>query len=681
MANNNEIGNYINKWIADSATTMAEAYERAGLAVNYKHGRQWDENKFNALELKGVKPITVNRCLPVVNTISGVQRQNKQDIRAYPRKYGTDEIASIYTELIKFTKDFSDGDFVFSQAFTNALVTGQDFIDIDVAEDRFAGGSLEMKRYSIFDTVLDPINTTYDLNNSGRYIGFKKRMPKQEAEILFGDKLGKGNGKGSWKEHNSVIETVEELLGDGNTALADDQYDPSLADVIDHIQQETYLVYKFWWREPIKGYRWEDREAGTTKVLTDSKSISRAKKAVTAKPQRFKGKDIITYKLHKTFYSNGSVLSDEVQPFGVEFDFMPTIRVSPYYDNGYAFGIIDNILGAQDEVNLNRTAMVRNLTKSINSGFKTAGGSPKAIEDLEMYGSTPGKVFDETKYGGKIERIEPAQLSQGFFDLSELSANEIKEISSVNDQMQGYDSGREESGRALELKRRQGLTSIEVVMDNLDQSFRIFGSTVIEFVRNTEVYTDKEIIDIIGKSELIGQDNLAEAEQKFNIRPPKPYIPPQPDPEKMQMVDPMSQQQVQTKYKQAFVKAAPKIKKWQKALEGWEQVVKEQAKRDLLDAIKSDKAGIYGIKVDVSPESPTVLLSNTAELTELAKAFPGNIPLQTLIKNSSITNKDEILQEINQQQQRQAQQAAQVQRAQQQQQQGQAVNTNQPNQG
>jgi hypothetical protein len=41
-------------------------------------------------------------------------------------------------------------------------------------------------------------------------------------------------------------------------------------------------------------------------------------------------------------------------------------------------------------------------------------------------------------------------------------------------------------------------------------------------------------------------------------------------------------------------------------------------------------------------------MANQIELTEIAAAFPGRIPVGVVIKNSGLTNKDEIAQEVEQ---------------------------------
>jgi hypothetical protein len=80
----------------------------------------------------------------------------------------------------------------------------------------------------------------------------------------------------------------------------------------------------------------------------------------------------------------------------------------------------------------------------------------------------------------------------------------------------------------------------------------------------------------------------------------------------------------------------------------WGEVVKLEAIQMFLEQMRADDKGIYGIKVDLSPEAPTIKMSNLIELTEIAAAYPGRIPIGVFIKNSGLTNKDEVAAQVQQ---------------------------------
>ena len=100
----------------------------------------------------------------------------------------------------------------------------------------------------------------------------------------------------------------------------------------------------------------------------------------------------------------------------------------------------------------------------------------------------------------KSGRIEPGQLSAGHIALSELGENDIKEVSGVNADLQGHLSERQESGRAMMLRHKQGMLVSEILFDNFRYSMQIFGQTMLEFIRKTNLYSEQEIRQVLDDS-------------------------------------------------------------------------------------------------------------------------------------------------------------------------------------
>jgi hypothetical protein len=339
--------------------------------------------------------------------------------------------------------------------------------------------------------------------------------------------------------------------------------------------------------------------------------------------------------LHKTCVIGDVMLMDEVDPFGKDINFLPFTRFSPYFEDGYVFGVLENLQGPQREVNINRTQATRIMQQTSNSGWIVNKILDPAKEKiLKLFGSLPGIVLQKQDYGGGIEKIEPNQLSTGHIALAERSTNDVKEISLVNDQMRGVDTGRAESGRAIALKQRQGQQGIEPLLDNLDWTLKLAGAMVVEYTRKTDVYSDEEIKKIIDESKLIDPEVMAEAESRFRISPDIQ----QPNAELMAIMTQEDQRKIMSKHNEY----AGRVN------ENWGEVVRLEAIDMFLEQMRADDKGMYGIAVDLSPEAPTIKMANLVELAEIAQAYPGRIPVEVFIKNSGLTNKDEIAAEVQQ---------------------------------
>jgi hypothetical protein len=92
------------------------------------------------------------------------------------------------------------------------------------------------------------------------------------------------------------------------------------------------------------------------------------------------------------------------------------------------------------------------------------------------------------------------------------------------------------------------------------------------------------------------------------------------------------------------------------------QIMQEEKQKvdinQLYEAMKSFAVGHYGYKVDAKPNMPTMRLANLEILMQMATAgLP--IPVDIIIEQSDIPNKDEVVQRLREEAQRAAQMAAQ----------------------
>jgi len=67
----------------------------------FRVGKQWEESDYQALWSRGVRALTINKIHPILLLLSGLERQNRTDFRAFPEG-GEDLLtADIATRLLK----------------------------------------------------------------------------------------------------------------------------------------------------------------------------------------------------------------------------------------------------------------------------------------------------------------------------------------------------------------------------------------------------------------------------------------------------------------------------------------------------------------------------------------------------------------------------------------------------
>ncbi|MCK4322594.1 hypothetical protein KAX08_08780 [candidate division WOR-3 bacterium] len=543
---------------------------------------QWDSAERSLLEEEEKPCLTINHVLPIINLLSGMERQNRADIKAFPRKGGTRIIADAFTSLVKHSVDMCHGETEQSIQFTDGLISGKGWLKTDISfkKDKI-NGDLVMRRKSPFDVYEDPNANRYDLNESGKYI----------VECFWGDKE---QIKLLYSEHADAIEKYtgdprDEDMTDAKGKLIKksdkEDKDPS---------EYRFRLKEIWWKSYKKQLFLIDGANMSFSPVHDSqkevvKVILEKERRLAEREQRrprYHLKEHIIEVLHMTTMLGEMILEDIEDPYD-GMTMFPLQRFSPYWFDGVTFGVVEGLKDPQKEINKRTSQMLHIINHTANTGWIVKDSEQGTKDILEKEGSKPGVQI--TYSNTPPEKIEPNTFPQGLFILKQDEEANIKKISGLNPDILGQGDKRTDSGIAILRRQRQGATISEPVYDNFRLSQRIFGETLIEMIRHSNVYSPAEVAHI-----------MQEEKQEIDI----------------------------------------------------EQLYK---------AMKSWAIGHYGYRVDQKSHTPTVRMANLEILMQMAQAgLP--IPIDVIIENSDIPNKEEIVQRVREEAKRVAEEEQQQQR-------------------
>lgn len=516
--------------------------------------------------------LTINHILPIVNLLSGMERQNRADIKAFPRKGGMRIIADAFTSLCKHSVDLCHGETEQSVQFVDGIISGKGWVKTDISykKDR-RNGDLVMKRRSPFDMYEDPNTNTYDLNESAKYV----------IECFWGDKE---QIKLIYPKHKRDIEKYtqdpqDEDLTDvkGKLVRKSDQEDRDPSEY-------RYRLKEIWWKDYKRQLFLIDGATMVFSPVHDSQKeivkVMIEKERRLAENQkrrpRYSLKEHIIEVLHVTTMLGDMILEDIEDPFH-GMTMYPIQRFCPYWFDGIIFGVVEGLKDPQVEINKRTSQMLHIVNNTANTGYMVQEDETDTIELLKEEGSKPGVVITWGKTEPK--KIEPNEFPQGIFILKQDEESNIKKISGLNPDILGQGDKRTDSGIAILRRQRQGATISEPVYDNFRLSQRIFGETLIEMIRHSNVYSPAEVAHV-----------MQEEKQEIDVE-------------------------------------------------------------QLFKAMKSWAVGHYGFRVDQKPHTPTMRMANLEVLMQMANAgLP--IPVDVIIENSDIANKEEIVQRIREEAQR-----------------------------
>jgi hypothetical protein len=612
--------------------------ERAQTCADFERGAQWTEDEYNRYKAVGVEPIMINRCLSTIKALDGLLVENKQDITAIPRKGAKKTSARVLTEIIKHAQDVGGFDGVAANTFRKGNITTAGFIAIDINKTKSANGQICFQSGGFFDVMPDPDGQDYDMDKPEigcKYVIVRKWIDKEALTAIHGD-IGQAPvaGSGGMEAYIAAVMQQAQFYTE---------------------EEMTYRfpVYTVWWKEYVEGLLVIDQQLGQTRVVTEN--LVKIRK-LAKNSQRFKIEKAVGTILHKSTVINGKMLEDVPNPLGPLIDFFPIVRYVPIFREDFERGILDDVTHINYEENLRRTQVNRLLILTANAGWIIGDGSNKeAVKRIENYGSYPGIVLSRGDFGGFIEKIEPNPIPADFI-LAKQSSTDIKEITGLNSAMQGYDEGtKDEPGVVLEMRRKQGITANSGLFDNFNTTLEMLGNKLLAILDAFDIYTEDEIRAIIGESDLIDEEMMQKAEQYIQSRVAgttlrRPQMP-QPIPQEVMLGLPPDQMVQAYRTMETGIKGAQLYAQKYPVLKGkFDEAKRELAIRMFLKDLYSSEVTQYGIKIVLSPNTPTARMAMSQRLMAIQDKY-GFVPFDILAEYLDIP--PEVKARIVQQQQAQ----------------------------
>lgn len=646
-----EILRKVQRWWDDSEEGLEERLERGEKCLEYRLGGagMWDQGVLDVLRSEGRPAVSLNDIAPDVEYLNGIFWQNQKDIKAYNRQSSTTTAAEVLTQLIKHVVDQSHGVEEMLETFEDGNVNGIGWLQVMRAKDPDDGGmKLIIRRRSPGTVMEDPDRRDYDLNNDCKWIHFGEWVDKDEIEAEYPDKKETltQTGKENWvyKFVRAFARTVFRYYGGESKTLG----------------KYRYFKRYTWWNEYRSGYRWIDNETGEHRKLWRKDDIEKAKVATESMADRFELQEEKKIKvLCHAIWIDDVLLEYTDNYWDCDCSSMGFFNYSSYWKDGYAQGIVDNLISIDDGVlgpceltNKAVSGALHILNQGANAPILKEQNSltEEGDKNLEDFGSKPGVIIEYKEGRKPPEWKEPPTISTAHTAILSIGDAYHKKVTGINDQNLGNEPKKDMSGVAIQLQQNQGLTVNESKFRRIDRTQRLLGELILELIIKGDIYTDKEIIDIV-EPELFKNPRLLAESAKDIGEPPKQPEPPEANALMyVQQQNPQDAAVIMMMYQEA-------MKKWQSEMEVYQRRVEENARKKVLEEVRNMRLAWYGVKVAESQTAVTRRIVNRIELENFEKLHPGLIDPAVLAEAMDLPEKDRIIESIKQRQQMAAQQA------------------------
>lgn len=620
--------------------------ERMRKCRRFRVGDQWDDD-VKAWYKSGRKhALTINLILPTILQVAGVHSDNKKDITVRPTNGGTDASARIISSLLKFTLHHRRFHQEHTDGFRNAIGDGAGYLmAYRDFEDDPKRGNLAVRRLNPFSVLTDPSVDEYNMNTSGQYVIWDEWMDEERAKLKWPDKaneitVGAPRDVGQHGIFASIV----------NFFYDDDDYhrDEDKESVSENRAHKVRITHTWWkeWKTVVYLYRVGQDDLEPLK-LTKSDEITEAKKQARERPEIASVSERIEPLMHHTQTNRSVFLEDVPNPWAYEDNpnegimQFPIVPIYAYYEDGYIFSLVENLISPQEEHNFARSTLLNISKKLANTGWIGKGLGTKFREWLQIHSGQDGVVIDMPNAASKLDKIEPTQIPTNQVLNAQMAKEDIGDIANVKLDRKDF-SKSQLTNQARAIKERDSLIASNTLFSNDEHSILILGEFLVDAIRNTGIYSETEIKAIVDESDMLDDKILQDAAELLasqGIQLPEPPVD--------------IQQQVQELQDQPEALAAliqgvqQEIQTFRELQAQFQQIQKETAQAIILEEIKTLRSGKYGTMIDQQSHSPTMRIANFIELLELHKVLLesnyAGIPREQLIEASDAPNKAAII--------------------------------------
>jgi hypothetical protein len=450
---------------AESISINQSFWSEASIDTRFMAG---DQTIFN--DLYGNVPtarrrqFNFNRIARVVNMVDGHQRKNRKSTIVTGVENADDETADQFTKILMNIDRREGVGETISDAFRGSLITGMNLIQVwmDYRNDPVSGNiKVDTCAYNTF--LMDPFFKKRDLSDCN-YIWKRSYLTKRECIALLPN----------FKDQIIGLYGLDNR--DGKFQYQPESYNFDMKHLL------TYDEYYY------KDYRKQkllvDSQTGETQEWKGQHE-DQLKDFLRAYPQiTVIESEIPTVKL--AIVVQGKTMYDGPNPMGI--DVYPFVPVFAYYYPELEFfqyriqGMVRTLRDPQYLYNRRKIIELDIMESQPNTGFIYKENALVNPKDIFLSGQGRGIALKDDAQMTDVIQIQPPQIPPTTIELSKILGQEISEISGVNEELLGSATD-DKAGVLSMLRQGAGLTTLQILFDNLDHAQKLLGNIFIELIQ------------------------------------------------------------------------------------------------------------------------------------------------------------------------------------------------------
>lgn len=450
---------------------------------DFVSGKQWsDEDHARNLELR--KPeVTFNVMQKFLDAVMGLQINNRQEIRCYPRTTGKVRVSEIASGAIQWTREKAHIDIEESDAGQDLLLTGMGWMEHFYEDAGMTQGHIAGERRDPIDMFWDPEARRKNLIDRKWQIRIRKISSDAYFNLFGEEPVGSLDVRGGYDE--GKLEHVikpEDYTGsdsggadEGMIKIADYQWC-----TVHHYVEVQAVFPGGVGNEVFSMEEWRDIEPRLKETRTPYEYSSKKRKAY-----------------YRAWMVSGGVKGGVKElPYGFTYQAITGKRER---NRNLWYGLGRGIKDPQMWVNKFFSSIIWQLSVNPKGGLMMEDDAVEDVQDFEDSWADPSAV-SVVKSGaltaGKVQPKPVSNYPAGMDKLMMFSMDALPQVSGINAELLGM-TDRQQPG-IVEYQRKQGALAIVAwFFDALRRYYQEAGELTLAMIR--DLIADGRLIRIVGE--------------------------------------------------------------------------------------------------------------------------------------------------------------------------------------
>ncbi len=456
-------------------------------------GNQWAPEDRQALKDESRPCLTFNRIKPIINIVSGYQRENSPRIKVNPEGGEDKKFSEAMDKAISFIDKNSDLSFWLNYQFDDGIIAGKSFLEgYKTYEKDPVRGELKFQLLGPSQVRPDPEFKGYDLNDGCGYCFKGKKYSKRRLIELFPDKesIIKGFKVDTDNAGDNIdLSTIEGTNDDyanrpNKTTTTSGTMGEGRGANEDVLDDDLLFMLKEYWR-----FKRVTRYYVIDKQDMEPKKFEKKELADTFAEAQGSDFKVITRRVNEMWVADmccGVILQDIVSPELEWYDGYPFFRfIADWTPNASSEvlrtqGMPRQLKDPQREKNKAKSQSLHILNTQANSGWVADEDAltPDDFRKLEKMGSKPGIIVKKKK-GSEMREIQAKTQNQGMLVREQQADEEFYRISNINPDVMGMQENKNMSGKAMQTRIRQSIVGLSRLFSNYRYTKKIVGNYIL----------------------------------------------------------------------------------------------------------------------------------------------------------------------------------------------------------